>query len=178
MQPQRPYRDAPNASMQTDHVPLDDRSGAAAYSERLRAPLSWWIAAAGLAAVVWWAFVFAVPMAFAVALGLLTLIAAFAAVWTYGALLVGVADGFVVAGSAQVETEFCGEVTALDPAQTAAVSGRDADARAFRALRPYVATAVRIQIRDERDPTPYWLISTRHPEQLAEAIATAREVQD
>ncbi len=31
-----------------------------------------------------------------------------------------------------------------------------------------------IHVTDEQDPTPYWLISTRHPEQLVAALDAAR----
>jgi hypothetical protein len=43
------------------------------------------------------------------------------------------------------------------------VAGRDADARAYLLLRPYLKRAVRVEITDPADPTPYWLVSTRHP---------------
>jgi hypothetical protein len=36
---------------------------------------------------------------------------------------------------------------------------------------------VRVTVRDARDPAPYWLVSSRRPEQLAAAvtaISTAR----
>ena len=47
----------------------------------------------------------------------------------------------------------------------------DADARAHLVLRPYVKTAVELTLDDPADPVPYWIVSTRRPTQLAEAIA-------
>jgi hypothetical protein len=29
-----------------------------------------------------------------------------------------------------------------------------------------------VDITDPADPTPYWLVSTRHPDQLADAVTT------
>ena len=49
----------------------------------------------------------------------------------------------------------------------------EADARAFLLLRPYVKTAVRVDLEDPADPTPYWLLSSRRPEALAAALAGA-----
>jgi hypothetical protein len=49
--------------------------------------------------------------------------------------------------------------------------GRDLDARAFLVLRPDIVPALLITLTDADDPAPYWLVSTRRPEQLAEAIA-------
>jgi Protein of unknown function (DUF3093) len=36
-----------------------------------------------------------------------------------------------------------------------------------------VATAVEITLADPADPVPYWLVSTRRPQQLAAALTTA-----
>ena len=66
-----------------------------------------------------------------------------------------------------------GAVAALDADQTRLVSGRDADARAYLLLRPYLNRAVRVEITDPADPTPYWLVSSRHPEALAAALGAA-----
>jgi hypothetical protein len=33
-----------------------------------------------------------------------------------------------------------------------------------------VKTAIKIPITDAEDPTPYWLISTRNPDKLAELL--------
>jgi hypothetical protein len=35
---------------------------------------------------------------------------------------------------------------------------------------------VRIDLADPDDPTPYWFVSTRHPERLVAALERAREV--
>jgi hypothetical protein len=34
---------------------------------------------------------------------------------------------------------------------------------------------VRVTVTDPQDPTPYWLVSTRHPEKLVEALQAARQ---
>lgn len=153
-----------------------DRPGedAPTYSETLHAPVSWWLAAVAGAVVVWWVFVFATPMIFAIAMAVVAGALACAGVWSYGRVSVGVGDGVVHAGRARIEATFCADATPLDPERTAAVRGPEADARAYLLLRPYIATAVRIELADSRDPTPYWLVSSRHPRRLAAAIAAAR----
>ncbi|WP_024874546.1 DUF3093 domain-containing protein [Saccharomonospora piscinae] len=45
--------------------------------------------------------------------------------------------------------------------------GPELDPAAFCVHRPWVRTMVRVHLDDPRDPTPYWLISTRHPARLA-----------
>ena len=59
----------------------------------------------------------------------------------------------------------------LGPEETRRVHGVDADARAFLLTRPYLKRSVRVAVADPADPTPYWLLSTRHPDRLAGALA-------
>ena len=61
-------------------------------------------------------------------------------------------------------------VHALDAEETRRVAGPEADARAYLLLRPYLKRAVRVEIADTDDPAPYWLLSSRHPEELARAV--------
>ena len=140
------------------------------YDERLGVPLRWWAQGTMLVAALWLTVVVAVPgptawVVTAVALGLLAL-----ALFWYGDARVIVRDGWFQAGRARIEAEFVGTVAALDAEQTRLVSGRDADARAFLLLRPYVHRAVKVEVADPGDPTPYWLVSSRHPEALADAL--------
>ena len=93
---------------------------------------------------------------------------------SYGGAQVVVGEGWFHAGRAQIETRFVGAADALDADETRRVAGRDADARAYLLLRPYLKRAVRVQIIDPADPTPYWLVSSRHADALAGALREAR----
>ncbi|NUR72498.1 MAG: DUF3093 domain-containing protein [Hamadaea sp.] len=62
------------------------------------------------------------------------------------------------------------EVVALDASGRADLLGPYADPDAFVVLRPWIGTAVQIVLDDPADPTPYWLVSTRRPVKLAEAL--------
>lgn len=59
----------------------------------------------------------------------------------------------------------------LTIAQRRDLLGPAAHPLAFVILRPWVGTAVLIELDDPADPTPYWVISTRHPAALAAALA-------
>jgi hypothetical protein len=74
------------------------------------------------------------------------------------------------AGSARIEPEFLGEVSVLDRERLRAVLGVEADARAHLCHRAYAAGAVKVGIVDPRDPTPYWVVSTNRPDELASAL--------
>lgn len=140
------------------------------YHERLGVPLRWWAQGTMLVASLWLAVVVAVPgptawIVTGLALGLMAL-----GLFWYGDARVVVADGWFRAGPARIEAHHLGPVAALDAEQTRLAAGREADARAYLLLRPYVRTAVKVAVADPADPTPYWLVSSRHPEALADAL--------
>jgi hypothetical protein len=141
-----------------------------AYSERLGVPLRWWVQGTMLVATLWLAVVVALPPLAAwvttlVALAVMTFL--FTAV---GSARIVVADGELRAGRAHIAARHLGEVVALDAEETHRTAGREADARAYLLLRPYLKRAVKVEITDPADPAPYWLLCTRHPEELARAL--------
>lgn len=144
------------------------------YHERLGVPLRWWAQGTMAVAVLWLSVVVAVPGPAAwVITGLALALLAVCLFW-YGDARVVVGDGWFRAGRARIEIVHVGAATALDAAETRRVAGPGADARAYLLLRPYLKRAVRVEITDPADPTPYWLVSSRHPEALAGALAAAR----
>jgi hypothetical protein len=50
------------------------------------------------------------------------------------------------------------------------VRGPLAEPRAFVVTRGWLTRSVRVQIEDPEDDTPYWLIGTRRPRDLAAAL--------
>jgi hypothetical protein len=147
------------------------------YRERLTAPLSWWGLAALFAIAVGWAFYVATPLWVAAVALTVAGVVAFATVASYGSATVEVsADGFR-AGRALLPWSAVGETRPLDGADARRAAGVDADARAYLLLRAYCRGAVRVEVDDPADPTPYWLVSTRRPQKVAAAIR-AESVQD
>src|SRR5690606_14397052 len=78
-------------------------------------------------------------------------------------------DGITV-GAAHLPSDVIGEVTWFDDAEGTAERGVRLDARAWVVIRGGISAVVRIELRDPADPAPYWLIATRRPAGLAEAI--------
>jgi Protein of unknown function (DUF3093) len=144
------------------------------YEERLHAPVSWWVVGAGFVATVWWIFVLATPQWVAGLAAGVALAAVAALLGGYGSARLAVRGGELRAGRAHIPLVLCGPVEPLDAEQARRAGGADADARAYLLLRPYIATAVRVGIDDPKDPVPYWLVSTRHPERLAAAVRAGR----
>ncbi|KRB75877.1 hypothetical protein ASE01_12535 [Nocardioides sp. Root190] len=153
------------------------QSAPTAYHERLRVPLRWWAQGTMFIATFWLAMVVALAdaapwLAWVVTGVLLSALALF--LRSYGDARLVVADGWFRAGRARIEMHHIGAVDALDADETRRVSGRDADARAYLVLRPYLHRSVRVEITDPSDPAPYWLVSSRHPRALASALDAAR----
>lgn len=144
------------------------------YRERLRAPWWWWLAGAVVVALGgaevaggyggwrgWLPYL---------VLGLVG----------GGALLlplrtqVRVRGGELAARDARLPLDVVGQVQTLSRAETHRLLGRDADPAAFAVVRGFIPTAVFLRLDDPSDDTPYWVISSRHPDQLAAAIEAAR----
>ncbi|MGW7252031.1 DUF3093 domain-containing protein [Streptomyces decoyicus] len=143
------------------------------YEERLTAPRSWWVIAAliGVACALMLLPLGTLPM-----LGGLIGGAALSAVAvsTYGSARIRVVGGALIAGDAKIPVTALGEARALDADEALAWRTHKADARAFMLLRGYIRTAVRVEITDPQDPTPYAYLSTRAPERLVAALAAVR----
>jgi len=91
------------------------------------------------------------------------------------AALVEVRDGELRAGAAHVPLDLLGDVRLLDRAGLRHELGPALDARSFACLRAWIPTAIRVELLDPADPTPYWIVSTRHPEALAAAVRQGQQ---
>jgi Protein of unknown function (DUF3093) len=150
--------------------PADDRADAA-YRERLGVPLRWWVQGTMLVASLWLACIVAVPGPVAWVATALSMALLAAGLLTYGSARLEVDAGVFRAGRARIGSEHLGAAEALDADGTRRVAGPEADARAYLLLRPYLKRAVRVEIIDPADPAPYWLVSSRRPEELAGALS-------
>jgi hypothetical protein len=83
---------------------------------------------------------------------------------------VRVADGVLHVPGARIPLDQLGGVTVLDREGTRRVRGPLAEPRAFVATRGWLTSSVRVQVEDPEDDTPYWLVGTRHPQELAAAL--------
>ena len=144
------------------------------YRETLWVPASWWLVAAGAVVTIWVTTDAAGGTGLAAPVTLVTGLAMLAGLWAYGRARLEVTRAGLRAGPARLPLWAVGAVTPLDAAATRAVAGPQADPRAFLELRSYARTSVRVDVDDEADPTPYWMVSTRHPDQLAAALLEAK----
>ena len=144
--------------------------GVASYTERLWVPIGWWVLGTLFALSLLAAVFFYLGPAVGIGIGAGVMVVIAVMFLSYGRERLRVTEDRLWAGQANVEWRYVADVQALDQPATRLRRGRDADARAFLVLRPYLHRAVEVTLADDQDPTPYWLISTRAPERLEQAI--------
>jgi hypothetical protein len=74
------------------------------------------------------------------------------------------------AGRARMPRSVVLRAQAFEGAEATAERGVRLDARAWLVLRGWIPGVVKVELDDPADPTPYWLVSTRRPGELAAAL--------
>lgn len=149
----------------------DRPANTSTYSERLY--VAWWfwplplLAAGLLAAEVhmgypgvrsWLPYVIAFPLAIA---GLL---------W-FGRTTVRISGDELHVGDAHIPLRCLGQVDICAGTEKRKALGPELDPTAFVVHHAWIGPVLRVEVVDERDPTPYWVFSTRRPRRLAKLIA-------
>ena len=81
-----------------------------------------------------------------------------------------VGNGELRIGRAHIPLRYCGSVEIISKKEFLRARTRDADPAAFFALTFWISEGIKVEITDERDPTPYWLISTKRAQELQAAL--------
>lgn len=154
-------------------TPADAHSS---YSERLRVPLWWWAAGLAIAALLavevnmgapglmaWLPYVILLPLP------------AWGLAWLSRMRIdvTPAADGgpgVLHVGRAHLPVDAIARVAAVPPSAKSAALGRQLDPAAFVQNRTWIRSMLLIVLDDPDDPTPYWLVSTRRPHELAAAL--------
>lgn len=147
------------------------------YRERLWVPWWWWPLGFGLAGLI----ALEINQALKgvpsipdwVAFALLFAVAAAALAWL-GRIEVAVVerDGQVelVAGQAHLPTSVITRTAEVPRSAKSAALGRQLDPAAYVVHRGWVGPMVLAVLDDPDDPTPYWLVSCRHPDRVLAAL--------
>jgi len=153
------------------------------YRERLRVPWWWWLPGLGLAGLI--AFevnmgVRALPnwVPFAVLLP----VAAVVLLW-FGKTEVSVVGAHVTSGeggsaggtelwvgAAHLPVSVIARSAEVPKTAKSAALGRQLDPAAYVVHRAWVGPMVLLILDDPDDPTPYWLVSCRHPDRVLAAL--------
>jgi hypothetical protein len=143
------------------------------YREKVYAP--WWIWALALSLCASLAIAFGAALGLTI--GLITFVASGALTCfalNASAYVINIDSENLWVGNAHLPLKFCGDASALDPAQTKQRRGPAADPACYLTIRGWIDTAATITVTDPLDRTPYWFISSRNPIRLVEALSSAR----
>lgn len=77
-------------------------------------------------------------------------------------------------GRAQIDRMFIGKAEAFIKEEATAERGTRLHGLTYLCIRGWIDAVVKIEITDKEDPAPYWLVSTRHPDELAGLLCTPR----
>jgi hypothetical protein len=91
-----------------------------------------------------------------------------------GSPRIEVTDAQLIAGRARLPLLNVGELKGYTGTEATQERGPRLDARAWLLIRGWISPVVKVAVDDADDPTPYWLVSTRHPRELIAALKQAR----
>ena len=87
---------------------------------------------------------------------------------------VEVTDTEFVAGKARLPLGIVGHSEAFVRDEARLERGQRLDARAWLLIRGWIDPVVRVSLTDPNDPTPYWIVSTRRPQAVVDALESAK----
>ncbi|MFY9807264.1 MAG: DUF3093 domain-containing protein [Pseudonocardiaceae bacterium] len=137
------------------------------FHERLTIPLWWWPLGFGVATLLaaevhmgypglraWLPYLLIVPLVGVVLLRM-------------GRNRIQLCGGELRVGPAHVPVRQLGQVQVIAPDAKRRALGPDLDPAAFVLHTGWVGPVLRVTVTDPADPTPYWIFSVRHAEELA-----------
>ena len=88
-------------------------------------------------------------------------------------LKITLTKGWLLVGPAAIERAFIHNFVPLDFEEFKRIRGVDADPASYLQIRFWISSAIKIDLRDPKDKTPYWLISTNRANELAKLLNVA-----
>jgi hypothetical protein len=104
-----------------------------------------------------------------IAVGLILVISIWAALF-FLAPVIQVGSSHLSVARAKIPRNLLGKIEEIAKDQIFSERGPKLDPAAYKVFQGTVKTAIKISLNDPNDPTPYWIISTRKPAQLAEVL--------
>ena len=138
------------------------------YRERVRPNLGTFIAVATLLPAV---TLVSEPFDYriGIAIGLLLVLSIWAALYLL-APVIQLSSSHLTVGRATIPRSFLGDIQEISKDQIFSERGPNLDPAAYKVFQGTVKTALKVTVNDPDDPTPYWIISTRKPGQLASLL--------
>jgi hypothetical protein len=144
------------------------------YRETLRTPWWWYLAALFVASLLAAEFhVAGFHLTDWIPFGTLLPLSVFIVWWLgHGRLEIG--DNELRVRGAHLPLRYVSGCVALDATTLRRVIGREGDPASYLAIRPWIGPGIQLWLDDPDDPTPYWIVSTRHPRRVADLLRSGR----
>jgi len=142
------------------------------YRERLLPPLSVFVACALLVPATLLAFL-PINSTVGAVMAVVFYVGAVVALVLTSPVLTIDDEGFT-AGRARLFAHEIGEAEGFSGADATKERGPRLDARAWTLFRGWVRPVVKISLTDLDDPAPYWLVSTRRPDEVVRRLEALR----
>ena len=138
------------------------------YRERVRPNLGTFIAVATLLPAV---TLVSEPFDYriGIAVGLILVMSIWVALF-FLAPVIQVGSSHLTVARAKIPRNLLGKIEEIAKDQIFSERGPKLDPAAHKVFQGTVKTGIKITVNDPNDPTPYWIISTRKPAQLAEVL--------
>ena len=81
-----------------------------------------------------------------------------------------VTDKELIVGRAHIDLRYISKIEELNTQQMRLLRTRDADPASYLAITFWISTGVKITLQDDRDPTPYWLLSCKKSKELTSTL--------
>lgn len=143
------------------------------YSEKL-SPAWWLIVALGLLFPASLLIFLPLNIVVGAGVGVGLWLGAVGILWVF-APRVSVDQRGVRAGKAHIDHQFVTNVEVFKKEEARVQRGPQLDARAWMVIVPWVDPVMKITVSDPDDPTPYWLVSCKHPERFQAAWHSVRD---
>jgi hypothetical protein len=154
------------------------------FHERRRVPWWWWVVGTVIAVPTTEGVVVLGPemtnhptALLAIACLIVTLLAEAAFLLLLGRSDVDVDENGLRAGRATLAANHLGRAQSLDAVSARRLLGPGLRADAELSLRPWIKSAVQIEVEDHDDRTPYWVVATRRPAELVAALDLVRRAK-
>ena len=85
-------------------------------------------------------------------------------------MVIEVDDQELRINDAHIELKYLGDVRVLETDAMRLIRGRDADPANYLAIRFWSSRGIIVRVKDLRDDTPHWIISSRRGSELAAAL--------
>ena len=88
-------------------------------------------------------------------------------------LRITVTKGWLLVGKAAIARAYIHNFLPLAKEELQLARGRNLDPAAYLNIRFWIKGAVKMDIRDPKDPTPYWIVSSRRAKDLINILSLA-----